>query len=186
MRDCAPAIESSSGRTAIVELGSRACINLRGDASDTRFVRAFADATGLALPAQPGSTFSHRLESVLWLGPDEWLIVSETQACSELAPRMRRSLQGLHAAVIDVSDASVVYAVSGSHARHVLAKGCPLDFHPSAFSLGQCARSLLAQVPILIHLRSAERGFELYVARSVGEYVRTWLRAAAREHLQAP
>ncbi len=175
----------SGERTAIVERGSRTSIVVRGDARDVRFVRAMAAATGLEPPVAPGTTAHHLLDAVLWLGPDEWLVVSETQPGHALASRMQQALQGLHAAVIDVSDARVVYAVTGAHARDVLAKGCALDLHPRAFSLGQCASSLLAEVPVLIHQRSAEPCFELYVARSVGEYVRAWLRAAVREHLHA-
>lgn len=172
-------------RTAIVEMGSRTAIVVRGDARDARFVRAIADAIGLDLPVAPGTSSHHLLDAALWLGPDEWLVVSETQPGHALAFRMQRALRGLHAAVIDVSDARVVYAVTGAHARDVLAKGCALDLHPRAFSAGRCASSLLAGVPILIHQRSAEPCFELYAARSVGEYVRAWLHAAVRECLHA-
>jgi len=172
-------------RTAIVEMGSRTSVVVRGDARDVRFVRAIADAVGLDLPIRPNTSAHHLLDAVLWLGPDEWLVVSETQPGQALASRMRHALQGLHAAVIDVSDARVVYAVTGAHARDVLAKGCALDLHPRAFCLGRCASSLLADVPVLIHQRSAEPCFELYVARSVADYVRAWLHAAVREHLHA-
>lgn len=185
MREEAPDNGASGQRTAIVEMGSRTGIIVRGDARDPRFVRAIADAIDLELPVKPGTTSHHLLDAVLWLGPDEWLVVSETQSGHGLATRMQHALRGIHAAVIDVSDASVVYAVSGAHAREVLAKGCSLDFHPRAFPPGRCARSLLAVVPVLIHLRSAEPCFELYVARSVGEYVRAWLRASVRDHLHA-
>jgi len=185
MHEKTPDIPMRGKHSAIVETGSRASVVVRGDARDVRFVRTIADAVGLDLPIRPNTSAHHLLDAVLWLGPDEWLVVSETQPGQALASHIRQALQGLHAAVIDVSDARVVYAVTGAHARDVLAKGCSLDFHPRAFPLGRCARSLLAEVPVLIHHRSAEPCFELYVARSVGDYVRAWLHAAVREYLHA-
>jgi sarcosine oxidase, subunit gamma len=163
----------------------RACINIRGDGSDPRFLRAIAGAADVALPLAPCTSISGLLASMLWLGPDEWLLVSETQAATDLAAGLGRALAGLHAAVTDVSDALIVYALRGSNARAVLAKGCPIDLHPRNFAPAQCARSLLAKAPVLIHLRADEPVFELYLARSYAHYAWVWLLAAAREFMAA-
>jgi sarcosine oxidase gamma subunit len=47
--------------------------------------------------------------------------------------------------------------------------------------MGHCARTLLAQAAVLLHLRSDAPVFELYVPRSYRDYVRSWLVAAAGE-----
>jgi sarcosine oxidase, subunit gamma len=169
---------------SISERLARTCINLRGVGSDARFARAVAAVTDLELPLDPGASVSGLLASVLWLGPDEWLVVSETQAAAELVARLRQALSDLPSAVTDVGEGYIVYALSGPSSRDVLAKGCSVDLHPRAFTPGRCARSLLAKVPMMIHLRAADPTFELYVARSYREYAWTWLMSAAGDYLQ--
>jgi len=168
---------------SVSERPARTCINLRGVGSDARFARAVAAVTDLQLPLDPGGSATGLLASVLWLGPDEWLVVSETQPASELAARLRQALSGIHSAVTDVGEGCIVYAVSGHNSRDVLAKGCSVDLHPRAFTPGRCARSLLAKMPVLLHLRDADPTFELYVARSYREYAWAWLVSAAGEYL---
>jgi sarcosine oxidase subunit gamma len=48
----------------------------------------------------------------------------------------------------------------------VLAKGCPLDFHPRVFAAGTCAQSVYGHVNVLIDKRDDEPTFMLMVARS--------------------
>ena len=68
----------------------------------------------------------------------------------------------------------------------MLAKGCPLDLHPRAFTPGSCAQSLLAKADVLIHLRADDPRhgptFDLYVARSFAHYLWAWLEDAGREY----
>jgi sarcosine oxidase subunit gamma len=49
----------------------------------------------------------------------------------------------------------------------VLAKGCPLDFHPRVFAEGACAQSVFGGVNALIYRRAASPVFTLMVARSL-------------------
>jgi sarcosine oxidase subunit gamma len=172
-----------AGRDLLVEAHrGRACIDLRGDPNDARFLRAVASVTDLRLPLEPGASVSGLLASVLWLGPDEWLVCSDTQAGEALAASLRAALRGIASAVVDVSAARIVYAVGGSNARALLAKGCPLDLHERAFAAGRCAQTLLAKVPILIHRASTEPTFDIHVARSFRDYAWAWLQAAASEY----
>ena len=185
MLEAHPRVRQMSGRGIVVSvLPARTCINLRGDGLDARFARAVASVADVRPPLEPGASTAGLLASLLWLGPDEWLVVSETQAAGELYSRLQRALSGIDSAVTDVSDASFVYAVAGENSRGMLAKGCSVDLHPRVFAPGKCARTLLAKVGTLIHLRAADPVFELYFARSCGDYAWAWLEAAALEFLQ--
>lgn len=166
----------------IEERPERASIDLRGDPSDARFLQAVESVTDLRLPLEPGTSASGLLASILWLGPDEWLVWSDTQAGEGLAQSLRAASRGMAAAVVDVSHARIVYAVGGSNARAVLAKGCSLDLHERAFPVGRCAQTLLAKMPILVQRAGIEPMFEIHVARSFRDYVWTWLQAAASEY----
>jgi sarcosine oxidase subunit gamma len=95
------------------------------------------------------------------------------------------SLRGTVAAVTDVSDARIVYAVSGPNARHLLAKGCPLDLHERVFPAAACAQTLLAKVPVVLWRSGIEPMFDLHVARSVRDYAWAWLQSAAAEYALA-
>ena len=114
---------------ALVEQPLRTAIDVRGDPRDTRFLRALQSVTDLPPPLEPGTSASGLLATLLWLGPDEWLVMSDAQAGEGLGASLAAALRGMPCAVTDVSDARIVYAVSGSNARELLARGCPLDLH---------------------------------------------------------
>jgi len=69
-------------------------------------------------------------------------------------------------ALFDVSASRVAWTVSGPHAATVLAKSCPLDFHPRAFAAGTCAQSLLGHVNALFIKDDDTPTFTVMVARS--------------------
>lgn len=167
----------------IEEAPVRACVDLRGDPADARFARAVASVTDLALPREPNTTVTGLFASLLWLGPDQWLAASETQRGDELVARLREACRGLACAVTEVGAGRIVYAVSGVHARAVLAKGCALDLHPRVFGAGGCAQTLLAKASVLIHQRAADPVYDVYVARSYGGYLRAWFEQAAGEYV---
>jgi heterotetrameric sarcosine oxidase gamma subunit len=84
-------------------------------------------------------------------------------------------------AVTDVSGGRVALRIGGAKPRALLAKGCPLDLHPSAFRSGTCAQSVLAQVSVLIHALGDGEDFDLYAARSYAVHLWQWLTDAAAE-----
>jgi sarcosine oxidase subunit gamma len=84
-----------------------------------------------------------------------------------MTEKLMAACHGLHATAIDVSHRAVTLELSGLGAAMVLAKGCPLDFHPSVFTAGQCKRSILAGQPILINARSDAPHYDLYIDPSL-------------------
>lgn len=157
-------------------------INLRGDRSDELFSGGIKSVTGLELPARQGDVAKANDVKALWLGPDEWLIVSETIASGDLATRFTKALSGVHASVVDVSAGRTIVALSGEDSRTILAKGCGLDLHPRAFPPGHCAQTHLARaVVILEHLdKVAVPMWHIYVANSFATYLADWLIDARR------
>jgi len=157
-------------------------VGLRGRGEDARFLQAVESVAGVAPPLAAGHAATGLLATLLWLGPDEWLLASETQEGADLVVRLRTAFKGIAAAATDLSDARVVFCVAGIRARDVLSKGCPIDLHPRAFGQGRCAQSLLAKASVIVHQRGPEPTFDLYVARSFAEYVEAWLLEAGREY----
>ena len=170
----ASAVAGDAGVT-LRESPLRGLLVLRGDAAGAEFRDAVAAVLGIEPVAAPLTAVRRRDVSMLWLGPDEWLVVTPDRRLERIERVLRDALEGQHAALTDVSHSRTILALSGPEARAVLAKGCPLDFHPRVFGPGRCAQSRLAKCQVLIHQTTAEPAFEIYVMRSFAEYAWTWL-----------
>jgi sarcosine oxidase subunit gamma len=177
----ASAAPNSAAAVALREIPFRGLVNLRLDPADGVVRGAAEAALGLTLPREPNRTVDGAGRSALWLGPDEFLIVTEPGAEAALVQALRQSLSGRRAAVTDVTDGRTIIEISGKSARDVLAKGCGLDLHPRVFAPGHCAQSGLAKARILLRQLDAAPRFEIFVERSHAEYLWLWLRDAARE-----
>ncbi len=170
------------GQRSFMEL-----INLRGDANRSDFTDAVRHAVKIDLPISANTAAGKSAgPHILWLGPDEWLIVAKPGSGERMATALRNALAGQHAAVTETGQSRTCITIGGSHARDVLAKGCALDLHPSAFGAGQCAQTLLAKAGVILHLPLAPKGaepmFEIHVLRSFAAYLWAWLEDAAQEY----
>ena len=89
----------------------------------------------------------------------------------------------MHVAVTDITGGQTVISVTGPAARDVLAKGCPLDLHPTVFKPTHCAQTLLAKANVVIRcIDDDSPSFELIVRRSFAEYAAGWLEDAGVEY----
>ncbi len=173
--------ERGEAGVALAERPFRAIVDLRGNPDDAAFLGAAQGALGLELPLTPNTTASQGKTTALWLGPDEWWIVTADPAADHAA-RLRTTLAGVHGAVTEVGESRTCIEVSGPRARDLLAKACPLDLHPRSFTPGACAQSQLAKAAGLIHQTSDEPAYDLYVLRSFAEYLWHWLEDAGKEY----
>jgi len=156
-------------------------IDLRVDARDKGAWGAVESALVATLPEANRSAECPN-GSVLWLGPDEFLVVTEPGREATLAASLTAALRGRRGAVVDISDSRATIALSGLHARDLLAKGSGLDLHPRAFSPGRCAQSFLAKVKIALRQLDEAPSYQIIVERSVAEYLWRWLVDAASEY----
>jgi sarcosine oxidase, subunit gamma len=161
-------------------------IELRGDPTERAYMTGVGRCLDLLLPTEPSTSASQGSVTVLWLGPDRWLVTCPGTDTVFFMSTLREALAEVHAAIVDVSDGRTALRLAGPDARDVLAKGCPLDLHPRAFAAGSCAQTLLAKAAVLVHLveddpRSGP-AFDLYVARSFAHYLWSWLEDAGREY----
>ena len=109
-----------------------------------------------------------------WLGPDQWLFTSDTQAAEDIMDHIDATLSGQLYAATDISSHNVCYSLNGPAARMVLAMGCGIDMHRSAFKPGQCVRTHFANVLLFIVVVE-DNDFDLYIDRSHARYLSDWL-----------
>jgi len=114
----------------------------------------------------------------LRIAPDTWLVESALHDAADLLPAVRTACGRRSFAVTDVSDALVSVAVEGLQAPALLARGCGLDLSPLAFGSAACARTRLAQLPVVLRRVTSER-FECLVDRSAAQWLYDWLEDAA-------
>lgn len=146
---------------------SRHVLRLPADA-----VAAASEALGLELPALPCRSSRAGSRAALWLGPDEWLLLDDdTEAPAPALPGI--------GSLVDVSHSNVGAMLGGPQAEAVLAHGCPLDLHPSAFPIGKCTRTVLGKVEIVLW-REDEYSFRIEFGRSFADYVNSFIALVAR------
>jgi sarcosine oxidase subunit gamma len=147
----------------------------QGDALAARIGEQF----GLVLPRRPRRADAGSL-AVIWSGPGQWLVLAESEAGHRLEARLRDATRDL-ASVSDQSAARVVLRLGGPRLRDALAKGLPLDLHPSAFGPGDTALSAAAFIGLQLWQLDDGPTYEVAVARSYARSFWHWLVAAAAE-----
>ena len=166
-----------------VWLGERrflAKLSLRGDAGSADFMEAAARELGGFHPRVIPNTAVRTIGfDLLWLGPDEWLVVVPGGREFDTERRLRECLSG-HFAVMNVSGAQTVLELSGPAARAVLMKSTPYDVHPRNFPVGKGVSSVFAKSGAVIR-RVAEERWELVIRRSFADYLFRWVLDASEE-----
>ncbi|MGI5160619.1 sarcosine oxidase subunit gamma [Microbispora sp. CA-102843] len=171
---------SAGGGLRLAEIPFLTQINLRVDPKSPAAER-IGTAIGVPLPVEPGIAVGGGDLEVLWLGPDEWLVVGPDGAAPGLVERLMEAVDGEHVSIVDVSAQRTTLVIAGDRARDVLAHGCALDLHPRVFGPGRCAQTMLARAGVV--LVAGEDGFRVLVRSSFAEYVAAWLLDASVEYV---
>ena len=116
------------------------------------------DHLGATLP-EPGQVAEGASGRVIWMGLGQSFAELPETAAADLMAALAP-----HAAVTDQSDGWAALALTGPHARAVLARLIPLDLDPAAFPPGRVARTQLRHM--MCALLATEGGFRILVLRS--------------------
>lgn len=134
------------------------------------------------LPTEPSTAVSGGDVTVIWLGPEEWLITSERRDGEDLEAALRDAVSEHGGAAVDVSAQRTTLRLRGSRARDVIAKGSSLDLHPAVFGKGAAAQTVLGQAGVvLIPLSDNGTDYRIIVRSSFARYLADWLIDAAEE-----
>ncbi|MGO9421554.1 sarcosine oxidase subunit gamma [Roseiarcus sp.] len=136
-------------------------------------------AFGVELPTRLGAAGQSGERAALWLGPDEWLLITESESVEALAAAIEDALGGVPHALVDVSHRQVGLVVSGADAARTLSAGCPLDLRLKTFPVGMATRTIIDKAEIVLW-RRGEAEFRVEVARSFSPWLAAALGEAAR------
>ena len=174
----------SDGALTIGEIPFCAQVTLRVEPGSVAAL-AVVDALGLRLPTRPCTVASQDALDALWMGPDEWLLVSAERTAADLEGTVRAALAAHDdpdpVSVVDVSAQRTIVELSGPAARTVLSRGCALDLHESVLGAGQCVQTLLAQAPVILQPMTETDTIRVFVRPSFATYLAAWLLDASFE-----
>ncbi len=167
----------------IAERRPLATVQVAARAEEGKAVRdALAVALGVAPDAAANRSTTRGATTILWVGPERWLVVEPERGDRDLATLLRAALAATSAAVTDLGHGRTTLRLVGPRCRDLLAKGSAIDFHPRAFAAGACAQGLLGHVGALFHAIDDRPTFDLHIARSYAQTVWEWLIEAAAEY----
>ena len=161
------------------ELPFLAQLDVRADPSDAGLMARLTGVLGARPPTEPNTAIvsDDGTRHVLWLGPDEWLVVAEPDTGPGLEHAIREAIGVGRGAVVDVSANRTTLSVSGPRARELLAFGCSIDLDERRFKPGMCVQTLLARANVIIVPvgPAVEPAFRVFVRPSFAAYLAAWL-----------
>jgi len=175
------AISGGGGAAALTPLSTGTRFILRGDAAA---IGAKLAEQGVTLPGTACTMSTGDMARVLWLGPDEWMLLAADGHGAALADAIRTACEGTHHQLVDVSDYYAEIGVSGARARDLLGKLTTLDMHPRGFQGGEVKGSMFGRVPATLRLEpdAVPEAFALTIRWSHADYLWCQLALAGREY----
>lgn len=176
----------SGTRVSLKELPFLTQVGLRAQPGSAS-ADALEKALGGALPATVGIvTTCPGDRSVLWLGPDEYLVIAPDEAVGGLDPaavtaRLVAGLGSLPGQVVDLSANRTTLELSGPQAQDVLDKSCRLDLDLVSFPVDTAVSTLLEGVGIILW-RVDEQVWRVMPRSSFATHVARWLLDGMREY----
>ncbi|MCY0904845.1 sarcosine oxidase subunit gamma [Arthrobacter sp. H14-L1] len=127
--------------------------------------------------------------SVLWLGPQEFLVIAADgpnalgggAAGASLLGGLLDALAGDPGQVVDLSANRTTFELAGPSARAVLEKSCALDLHPREFTVGTAVNTQIGLIPAVLW-KVDEAAFRIFPRASFADFLGRWLLDGMREY----
>jgi sarcosine oxidase, subunit gamma len=157
------------------EVPGQAYISLRGNSNDALIVAAASSALGLKLPVEPCTFACSGATKVLWLSPDEWMIVTPREQLAECLQKLHSVLAGFRCQVTDNSGGYTQVIVEGRNATDVLAHVTVFDLH--ALTCGRVVGTTFGKSSVYLHRQGD--AYCMLLRRSFADYIWRYLVRAA-------
>jgi sarcosine oxidase, subunit gamma len=155
-----------------------AYISLRGSVSDAKFVEAVSSALAVKLPVEPCTFVRSGAIQMLWLSPDEWMIVTPRERLAELLQSLNSALSGIRSQVTDNSGGYTQVIVEGQNASQVLAHTTVYDLH--ALTPGRVVGTTFGKSAVYLYRQGDT--YCLLLRRSFSDYIWRYLVRAAQPY----
>lgn len=150
-------------------------ISLRGDSRDQAFVNGASRTLGVPLPVESCTLAATEDMKVLWLSPDEWMIVTAPGQANALRSRLELALVGVRSHVVANSGGYTQIFLEGANAIDVLRHASVYDF--ASLEPGRVVGTTFGKSSVYAFRQDA--GYRMLVRRSFADYIWRYLVRAA-------
>ncbi|MCR9192241.1 MAG: hypothetical protein NXI01_06225 [Gammaproteobacteria bacterium] len=145
-------------------------INIR--AVSTKTIQALEDYLGMSLPQTPNTSTSSSTQTLLWLSPDEWLLLTDYASSHQTTLDLKTCIAEHSGAITNVSDNRVRFLLSGLESHKILQHGTAIDV--PKLNPGDVVQTLFAKTQMIIHCLEPCH-YQLFVRTSFKDYTETFL-----------
>lgn len=149
-------------------------INLRGDPDNQNFMTSAESILNSVLPTNPNTYKNTGELKIIWLAPDEWLVIDENNKDNKLLEKLQQVLGDQEASATDVSENRTILRIFGNKVDTLLSKFLLINLDKVFSYEFSATQTLFVKVPILIVQnfdKEKQKKIDIYVNRSQANYV---------------
>ena len=147
-------------------------INLRLNPNNNNYMSICCKILGAVLPTKPNTYVQNEKVKIIWLGPDEWMIINDQE--NKLFIKLKNELGDLEVSVTNVSENRTIIRLSGKKIIILLSKFLVLDLKKNLGTPSSCAQTIFVKVPILL-VRNNDNNqipiIDIFTNRSHANYI---------------
>ena len=158
----------------IEELSLTGKINIRGKSSDKEFMKNIGSALNLVLPIESNVRIFNNNISIMWLGPNEWLVITPENEKDGIISLLKSNLNPQKTAITDVSFNRVVLRLEGEKVFTLLSKFLVANLEKILKTNFSVAQSIFIKIPVLFVRNNTDEeptSLDLHLNRSHTNYV---------------
>ena len=170
--------EINQGSISVKEISPVIKINLRGKKRE--FLTNVGKNLNMILPTEANTSTTSDKLTAIWLGPDEWMVVSNELVSKdtnkyELQEMLFNSISKTTlGAVVDVTDQFVQLELKGENIYEIFSAGSPFNFNEFKEKKGSTTQTILNHVDVILHHKD-KNIVNLFVRRSFAEHLSSWI-----------
>ena len=157
------------------ELSNTPKINLRGNPNDKNFITNAEKTLNAVLPTEPNTSNVNEKLTIIWLGPNEWLIrIFKKQNFKNIFLELNNSLNTQNTAITDVTENKTILKITGENLYNLLSKFMIIDLDKILKKKSSVAQTIFTKVPVLIirnHNKNEKQSIDMYINRSHTQYI---------------
>ena len=158
----------------IEELSLSGKINIRGKSSDKEFMKNIGSALNLVLPTEPNVRIFNNNISIMWLGPNEWLVITPENEKDGIISLLKSNLNPQKTAITDVSFNRTILRLEGEKVFTLLSKFLVANLEKILKTNFSVAQSIFIKIPVLFVRNNTDEeptSLDLHLNRSHTKYV---------------
>ncbi|MDF1758386.1 MAG: sarcosine oxidase subunit gamma family protein [Legionellaceae bacterium] len=140
-------------------------INIR--ARSNKAIEIIESNLGMPLPKSPNTSSNSKDKNILWLGPDEWLLLIDYEDSYKITETLLSCISKDAGAVVNVSDNRVGFILTGPDSESILQQGTSIDI--SRLNESDVVQTLFSKTQMIIYYIGVNK-FQLFVRTSFKDY----------------